>query len=72
MYAAFVVLKRNQMMMSDQMCLPKKDLQSYFMSLHLQHTNYIASIWKLSSIGSLTLPDISDHEWNENSHIKWI
>ena len=42
------------------------------LSLHLQRANYIAKIWNLTSRTSLTLPDISNYDWNKDGRMKWI
>ena len=40
--------------------------------LHLQRANYVARIWKLTLCASLSLPDITDHGWDEDDRIKWL
>lgn len=42
------------------------------LSLYLQRVNYITKIWNLTSRASLTLPDISDYDWNKDGRMKWI
>ena len=40
--------------------------------LPLQRANYVARIWKLTLCASLSLPNITDHGWDEDGRIKWI
>ena len=40
--------------------------------LHRKRANYVARIWKLTLCASLSLPDITDHGWDEDDRIKWL
>ena len=39
--------------------------------LHVQHTDYMASIWKKANVAKPVLPLFTDHGWNEDGSFTW-